>query len=74
MMTRTDRRRFRVPLAAIMALALAGAVLALLFSPVQAQESEDEPSLRSYITVVVAEDTSGPGQPADRFHDNLERH
>ena len=35
-MTRTDRRRFPVLIAAITALALAGAALALLFSPVQA--------------------------------------
>ena len=59
MMTRTDRRRFPILLAVIAALALAGAVLGLLFSPVQAQESEtlprnleqsdseDEPSLAS---------------------------
>ena len=39
MMTRTDRRRFPVLIAAIAALALAGAALGLLFSPVQAQEA-----------------------------------
>ena len=38
MMTRTDRRRFPVLIAAIAVLALAGAVLGLLFSTVQAQE------------------------------------
>ena len=37
-MTRTDRRRFPVLFAAIAALALAGTVLALLFSLVQAEE------------------------------------
>ena len=40
MLTRTDRRRFPVLFAAIAVLALAGAALGLLFSPVQAQESE----------------------------------
>ena len=40
MLTRTDRRRFPVLIAAIAVLALAGAVLGLLFvSPVQAQEA-----------------------------------
>ena len=43
MLTRTDRRRFPILLAVIAALALAGAVLGLLFSPVQAQESETQP-------------------------------
>ena len=38
MMTRTDRRRTPILLAAIATLALAGAVLALLFSTVEAQE------------------------------------
>ena len=38
MMTRTDRRRFPVLFVAMTALALAGAALALLFSPVQAKE------------------------------------
>ncbi len=40
MMTRTDRRRSPFLIAAIAALALAGAALGLLFSPVQAQEAE----------------------------------
>ena len=40
MMTRTDRRRFPILIAAIAALAVAGAALGLLFSPVQAQEAE----------------------------------
>ncbi len=40
MMTRTDRRRFPVLIAAIAALALAGAALGLLFSTAQAQEAE----------------------------------
>ena len=40
MMTRTDRRRFPVLIAAIAALALAGAALGLLLAPVQAQESQ----------------------------------
>ena len=46
MMTRTDRRRFPVPLAAITVLTLAAAALALLFSPVQAQEGSapDKPT------------------------------
>ena len=39
-MTRTDRRRFPILFAALAALGLTGAALALLFSPVQAQESE----------------------------------
>ena len=39
-MTHTDRRRFPILFAAISALALAGTVLALLFSPVQAQEAD----------------------------------
>ena len=39
-MTRTDRRRFPILFAAIAALALAGALLGLLFSPAQAQEAE----------------------------------
>ena len=64
MMTRTDRRRFPVPLAAITALALAGAALALLFSPVQAQESE---TLLSYLTVVVTEDDSDPDNVVSSF-------
>ena len=79
MLTRTDRRRFPILIAAIAVLALAGAALGLLFSPVQAQESEtlprnleqsdseDEPNLRSYITVVVAEDTSDPDNPQTDF-------
>ena len=37
-MTRTDRRRSPIPFAALAAVALAGAVTALLLSPVQAQE------------------------------------
>ena len=40
MMTRTDRRRFPVLFAVIAVLALAGAALGLLLSPVQAQEAE----------------------------------
>ena len=40
MMTRTDRRRFPVLIAAIAVLALAGAALGLLFSTAQAQEAE----------------------------------
>ena len=40
MMTHTDRRRFPVLIAAIAVLALAGAALGLLLSPVQAQESQ----------------------------------
>ena len=40
MMTRTDRRRFPVLIAAIAVLALAGAALGLLLSTVQAQEIE----------------------------------
>ena len=40
MMTRTDRRRFPILIAAIAALAVAMAALGLLLSPVQAQESE----------------------------------
>ena len=43
-MTHTGRQRFTVLLAAIAALALAGAVLALLFSPVQAQEGDAPPA------------------------------
>ena len=39
-MTRTDRRRFPVLIAAIAVLALAGAALGLLFSTAQAQEAE----------------------------------
>ena len=39
MMTRTDRRRLPALLAAIAVLALAGAALGLLLSPVQAQEA-----------------------------------
>ena len=39
-MTHTDSRRFPILFATISALALAGAVLALLFSPVQAQEAD----------------------------------
>ena len=39
MLTRTDRRRFPVLIAAIAALAVAGAALGLLFSPAWAQES-----------------------------------
>ena len=39
MMTRTDRRRFPVLIAAIAVLALAGAVFGLFFSTVEAQES-----------------------------------
>ena len=38
MMTRTDRRRFPILFAVIATLAIAGAALGLLFSPVQAQE------------------------------------
>ena len=40
MMTRTDRRRFPVLIVAIAVLAVAGAALGLLFSPIQAQEAE----------------------------------
>ena len=40
MMPRTDSRRFPILLAVIAVLALAGAALGLLFSPVQAQEAE----------------------------------
>ena len=40
MMTRTDRRRFPILIAAIATLALAGAALGLLFSTAQAQEAE----------------------------------
>ncbi len=40
MMTRTDRRRFPILIAAIAVLALAGAALGLLLTPVQAQEAE----------------------------------
>ena len=40
MMTRTDRRRYPVLIAAIAVLALAGAALGLLFSTAEAQESE----------------------------------
>ena len=40
MLTRTDRRRFPVLIAAIAVLALAGAALGLLLAPVQAQEAE----------------------------------
>ena len=40
MMTRTDRRRFPILIAAIATLALAGAALGLLFSTVQAQEDQ----------------------------------
>ena len=40
MLTRTDRRRFPILIAAIAVLALAGTALGLLFSPVQAQEAE----------------------------------
>ena len=40
MLTRTDRRRFPILLAVIAVLVLAGAALGLLFSTVQAQESE----------------------------------
>ena len=40
MMTRTDRRRFPILIAAIAVLALAGAALGLLLSTVQAQEAE----------------------------------
>ena len=54
-MTRTDRRRFPILLAAITALALAGAALALLFSPVQAQEGDGAPVIASI------EITSDPG-------------
>ena len=39
-MTHTGSRRFPVLFAALVTLALAGAVLALLFSPVQAQEGD----------------------------------
>ena len=39
-MTRTDRRRFPILIAAIAVLALAGAALGLLLAPVQAQEAE----------------------------------
>ena len=46
-MTRTDRRRFPILFAAITALALAGAALALLFSPAQAQEGDDAPVIAS---------------------------
>ena len=42
-MTHTGRRRFPILFAALAALALAGAVLALLFSPVQAQNADEEP-------------------------------
>ena len=38
MITRTDRRRFPILFAVIATLALAGAVLGLLFSTVEAQE------------------------------------
>ena len=41
MLTRTDRRRFPVLIAAIATLALAGAALGLLLSTVQAQESDE---------------------------------
>ena len=40
MMTRTDKRRFPILIAAIAALAVAGAALGLLFSTVQAQEDQ----------------------------------
>ena len=40
MLTRADRRRFPVLIAAIAVLALAGAALGLLLTPVQAQEAE----------------------------------
>ena len=40
MLTRTDRRRFPILIAAIAVLALAGAALGLLFSPVWAQEGD----------------------------------
>ena len=40
MLTRTDRRRFPILIAAIATLALAGAALGLLFSTVQAQEDQ----------------------------------
>ena len=39
-MTRTDRSRFPILIAAIAVLALAGAALGLLLAPVQAQEAE----------------------------------
>ena len=41
MLTRTDRRRFPILIAAIATLALAGAALGLLLSTVQAQESDE---------------------------------
>ncbi len=41
MMTRTDRRRFPVLIAAFATLALAGAVLGLLFSTAEAQEADE---------------------------------
>ena len=40
MLTRTDRRRFPILIAAIAVLALAGAALGLLFSTAEAQEAE----------------------------------
>ena len=64
MMTRTDRRRFPALIAAIAALAMAGAALGLLLSTVQAQEAE---TLVSNIgqDSTLTRDFSNPG--AQRF-------
>ena len=55
-MTRTDRRRFPVLFAAIAALALAGAALGLLLSPLQAQEGS-VPASPTGLTAEVSHDS-----------------
>ena len=54
-MTRTNRRRFPILFVAIAALALAGAALGLLFSPVEAQGSDQAG------TVTLSPTSSGVG-------------
>ena len=55
-MTRTNRRRFPVLIAAMTALALAGAALALLFSTVQAQEGS-APAKPTGLTATASHDS-----------------
>ena len=50
MLTRTDRRRFPILIAAIATLAIAGAALGLLFSTVQAQTTNQPSEIRAYWT------------------------
>ena len=57
MMTRADRRRFPILIAAITILALAGVALALLFSTVQGAQEGSAPAKPTGLTATASHDS-----------------